>query len=144
MKVANQLLTAVEQLPDDLRRLYEQVSAAAADNPEFAAVLAMQFGSAGLVEKSEEAATVRRRARHRRAPGPFDPFVVMGEGEGALRQRLEALDLEQLKDIVAEHAMDSTKLAAKWRTPERLVALIVDTVRSRSSKGAVFRRPGQS
>ena len=76
-------------------------------------------------------------AAYRRSPGVFDPFVVMKEGEEALRARLMQLDVEHLKDIVAEHAMDSTKLAMKWKTPERLVELIISTVRGRLAKGAV-------
>ena len=35
------------------------------------------------------------------------------------------LDVDQLKDVVAQHQMDRAKLAMKWRTPERLIDLIV-------------------
>ena len=55
-----------------------------------------------------------------------------------LRSRLSILTIDQLKNIVAEHGIDTTKLAMKWRTPERLVALIVSTVRGRLAKGTAF------
>jgi len=76
---------------------------------------------------------------NRRKPAAFDPFVVYQEGEAALHARLGELDVEALKDIVAEQGMDSAKLVLKWKTPERIVNHIVSTVRSRSKKGDAFR-----
>jgi hypothetical protein len=52
--------------------------------------------------------------------------------------------MEELKDIVAEHGMDSRKLAMKWKTPDRLIDLIVETVRERVTKGNVFRHGSMS
>lgn len=78
---------------------------------------------------------------HRRKPGPFDPMIVYREGLDALRLRLEELDIEQLKDIVAEQGMDRSRLALKWRTKDRLVNLIVTSVESRVHKGDAFRAP---
>lgn len=75
----------------------------------------------------------------RRAPGVIDPFAgFRAGGEEALRGKLEDLDVEQLKDIVAEHGMDQARLAMKWKTPARLVDLIVSTVRDRLKKGNAF------
>jgi len=75
----------------------------------------------------------------RRSPGVLDPFEVYARGEDELRRRLGELTVEQLKDIVAEHAMDRDRLAMKWKAPERLVDRVVDTVRTRTVKGNVFR-----
>jgi hypothetical protein len=81
------------------------------------------------------------RAGGRRTAPVFDPFVIYREdGLEALRQRLEDLSVEQLKDIIAEHGMDRDKLAMKWKTPDRLVERITMTVSSRAQKGDVFRR----
>lgn len=55
-----------------------------------------------------------------------------------LRARLGSLGIEELKDIVAEHGMDRSKLAMKWKAPDRLVDLIVDTVQQRAHKGEAF------
>ena len=68
----------------------------------------------------------------------LDPFEVFGRGEPPLRDALQGLSVDQLKDIVSQHAMDSSKLALKWRTPKRLIELIVTTVRSRIEKGDAF------
>ena len=85
---------------------------------------------------------------HRRAHGILDPFEIFRQGEEALKARLEALDIEQLKDIVAEHGMDRAKLAMKWKAKDRLIGLIVSTVASRARKGNAFREtpkpPGDS
>lgn len=84
------------------------------------------------------AAAPKKRAG-RRAAGVLDPFAVDRQGEGVLRARLAALSLDELKDIVAEHGMDPSKLAMKWKKPERLIDLITATVHDRLHKGDAFR-----
>ena len=77
---------------------------------------------------------------HRRAPGVVDPFAVFSDaGEEGVRRSLSQLSIEQLKDIVAQHGMDRSKLAMKWRTSGRFVDLILETVAARSRKGDAFR-----
>lgn len=75
----------------------------------------------------------------RRKPGAFDPMLTYREAPGDLKQKLEQLDVEALKDIIAEQGMDRSKLAMKWKSKERLVDLIVSTVASRAQKGDAFR-----
>lgn len=76
----------------------------------------------------------------RRTPGAIDPFAVYGqEGESGLRARLGQLDLEQLRDIVAEHGMDHDRLAMKWKDPSRVIDRIVEKVSARTTKGSAFR-----
>ena len=71
----------------------------------------------------------------RRAPAVLDPYAIYEVGwEAMLRERLEALDLEQIKDIVAEHTMDPTGQALRWTELERVVELIVQAVIDRSEK----------
>lgn len=76
---------------------------------------------------------------HRRKPGVFDPIVVHRENPDKLKLRLKELDIEELKDIIAEQGMDRSKLAMKWRTKERLINLIITTTESRVRKGDAFR-----
>ena len=86
------------------------------------------------------AATRTSPRRSRRAPGAFDPFAVYREsGEATLRERLASLGVEQLKDIIAEHAMDYDKLAMRWRTPSKLQDRIVERVKALTTKGDAFR-----
>lgn len=121
MKLETRLRSVVAVIVEEARR-----------NPDFDARLTTALGAAAPVEGP----TGRRRRRH---PGVLDPFETYAEGEEALRRRLEALDLEQLKDIVAEHGMDTSKLAMKWKSEDRLIELVVATVASRSRKGDAFR-----
>ncbi|MBH0120313.1 hypothetical protein I0Q12_12630 [Rhodococcus sp. CX] len=87
-----------------------------------------------------ESSSPAKVKRPRREPGPWDPYVVYAEsGEIGLRERLQALDLEQLRNIVAEHAMDNDRLAMKWRNPERVIERIVERVMDRATKGDSFR-----
>ena len=81
----------------------------------------------------------RRSGPRRRNPPALDPFEVYGEGEDQLRDTLTAMDIEQLKDIVAGYGLDRARLALKWRKTERLIDLIVDTVKNRTHKGDAFR-----
>ncbi|AZG47179.1 hypothetical protein [Gordonia insulae] len=88
----------------------------------------------------EDEQIARPRRARRRQQGVIDPFTVFSElGEAGLRKRLGELDLEQLRDIVAQHGMDHDRLAMKWKDPERVIARITDKVASRSSKGSAFR-----
>ncbi|MCV7120524.1 hypothetical protein H7I93_25845 [Mycobacterium nebraskense] len=76
----------------------------------------------------------------RRDPGPIDPFAVYGEvGEDGLRRQLCELELEQLRNIVAEHGMDHDRLAMKWKDPGRVIDRIVEKVSARAVKGSAFR-----
>jgi len=72
----------------------------------------------------------------------LDPFAVFSEsGEDGLRGRLGELSLDQLRDIVAEHGMDSDRLAMRWKDPMRVIDRIVERVASRRAKGSAFRAP---
>lgn len=78
--------------------------------------------------------------RGRREPGPWDPYTVYAEvGESGLRERLNALELEQLRDIVAEHGMNHDGKAMRWKTADRVVGRIVERVVDRTGKGDAFR-----
>jgi hypothetical protein len=132
-----------------LRRLFDAVIAEAERSPDFARRLQDALGTLapppprGVEPDAPPAAStaaVAKRRGGRRPPGALDPFAAAQEGEGALRARLGELSLDQLKDVVAEHGMDPSKLAMKWKKPDRVADLIVSTVRERMEKGDAFRR----
>jgi hypothetical protein len=56
-----------------------------------------------------------------------------------LRLDLSALNIEQLKDVVAQHGMDPGKLVMKWKDPARIIDRIVELAMARSTKGDAFR-----
>ena len=85
---------------------------------------------------TKNAATAGRR---RRSPAVLDPVHVARAGESQLRDQLRALDIEELKDIVAQYSMDPNKLVMKWRTAERIVERIVEVSMQRATKGDAFR-----
>jgi len=128
--------------------LVQVIADEAARTPRFAKALATALsvttGAAvpmpvpALAAPAAAARTPARRSR--RAPGAFDPFAVYREsGEATLRERLSSLGVEQLKDIIAEHAMDYDKLAMRWRTPSKLQDRVVERVKALTTKGDVFR-----
>ena len=114
-----------------LRKLFSEVVAEAQANDAFADRLAAVLG--------EDASPPRRRSG-RRPAGVLNPYDVFEEvGTAGLEAALERLEVERLKDIVAEHGMDPAKLAMKWKKADRLVAHIVAFVTARERKGDAFR-----
>lgn len=119
-----------------LKTLVAAILEEAEKNPEFAEKLSVTLG----IEKpdGQGTETVKKRGG-RRAPAVLDPVVVINEEAGQLRERLTALDIEQLRDIVAEYGMDPGKLVMKWKTKERVIDYIVEVASTRAKKGEAFR-----
>lgn len=80
------------------------------------------------------------RPKNRRAKAILEPVALFRSGEAVLRAELERLNLEQLRDIVAEYGMDSGRLVMKWVTPARVIDRIVEIAGARANKGHAFRR----
>ena len=83
------------------------------------------------------------RRPHRRHPGVFDPFeIYSASGEDALRTHLHELELDQLKDIVAEHAIDLGPRPARADDPARPdAATPIDRVGRHDRGGDCGRQP---
>jgi len=112
-----------------LNELFAVIAAEANANPEFAAKLARVLG---------EEPPARPRAR--RALAVLDPVaVIQRDGDGGLRQKLQGMTLDQLRDIVSEHGMDKSHLVMKWAKPERVIEHILATASARARKGDAFR-----
>jgi hypothetical protein len=76
----------------------------------------------------------------RRAPAKLDPLKILSDsGEDGLTIRLAGLDLEELRDIVAQFGMDPRRLVMRWKDAERVQEHIVATTVQRSRKGDAFR-----
>jgi hypothetical protein len=103
-------------------------------NPEFAQRLEE---SLGLIS-TESNGNRPRGSSSRRTPAILNPIELACKGEAVLRERLAGLDLEQLKDVVADFGMDQGKLVMKWKTPQRIIDRIVEVSMVRAVKGDVF------
>jgi hypothetical protein len=101
-----------------LRELCEQLVRRAEVDPASAGALA--DGVAGLLaihaKASHVGAKPPRRTGRRDAP-LLDPFEIYREDPDRLTDRLSALDLEQLRDIVAFYGMDPRRLVMSGRPP---------------------------
>jgi len=80
-----------------------------------------------------------RRASNRRPPATLDPVHLARLGESILRAELAKLDIEKLRDVVAEYGMDTGKLVMKWRDSDRIIERIVEVAKGRAQKGSAFR-----
>jgi hypothetical protein len=117
-----------------LKALFDLLRSEAKQNPDFGSRLAAVLGSD--TDAVDEKGIKRG---NRRAPSTVDPVFEIQKGEQNLRDLLAPLDLEQLRDVVAEYRMDPNKLVMKWHDRERIVDHIVETAMMRSKKGDAFR-----
>lgn len=129
-----------------LRDLAKAVSDEADRNPEFAERLGKILGyqtsdplSRSTSRSRGDNSTENRKRGNRRAPAILDPVALAVQGEEVIRSQLAPLDLDQLRDIVADYGMDPGKLVMKWRTPERVIDKIVEISVARARKGDAFR-----
>lgn len=120
-----------------LRGLCEQLVQRAETEPAAAGVLA--DGVAKLLDEAAKPPRKAPRRTGRRDAPVLDPFEIYREDPDTLAGQLAALDLEQLRDVVAHYGMDPRRLVMKWKTADRVVAHIVETVQTRSRKGDAFR-----
>jgi len=79
------------------------------------------------------------RARNRRPRAVLDPVAIARSGEAELRSSLSRLNIEQLKDVVADYGMDTGKLVTKWKSADRIIDRIVEIAILRAQKGDAFR-----
>lgn len=121
-----------------LQGLVRAIVEEAERNPDFALRVEKSLGMGGEIPAQSDRNT--KRGRNRRTPAVLDPIDAARRGEEALRQRLAALGLEQLKDVVADFGMDPGKLVMKWKTPQRIIDRIVEFSMARAVKGDVFLR----
>jgi hypothetical protein len=111
-------------------------------NPDFAQRLrqALTTSISASTTVKTDAATPLKKNNRSREPAVLDPTATLADhGDHALRLALQDLPIEQLLDIVAEFAMDPSKLVMKWKSSERIIEHIVDSAKRRSVKGDAFR-----
>jgi len=82
--------------------------------------------------------TTNKKQKSKRNPSLINPYELIKQGEDILKTNLAPMDIEQLKDVILEHNMDSAKLAMKWKDKDRLISLIIDMANRRIAKGNVF------
>ncbi len=119
-----------------IQALMSVITEEANRNPEFAQKLAVALGL-DKVKRGSKRQTKRHRGR--RTPAVLDPIALYSEGDRKLREKLGVLDIEQLRDIVAEYGMDPGKLVMKWKVKERITDHIVKVASARAKKGDAFR-----
>lgn len=124
-------------LAAQLARVVAVVAREANRSPRLAKALGAALDSG---RPSDADAVGAAQRSHRRPPGVVDPFAIYADtGEDGLRKRLSDLNLEQLRDILAEHRLDHDRLAMKWKDQPRVIERIVERVAARASKGSAFR-----
>ena len=115
-----------------LRAVFKAVTDEAAQNEEFAAKLAKAIGL-------DDGKKAKPAAKSKRNPAVLNPVKMIAEDAAALEQRLTELSDAELKDIIAEYALDPARVSGRWRNKERLVAFIMDMAHKWAVKGDVFR-----
>jgi hypothetical protein len=123
-----------------LSALAQAIAAEAERNSDFRARLERALGlDRPSGARSASVVGSAKRKGGRRTPAVLDPVELARHGEDALRMRLAVLDLERLRDIVAQFGMDPGKLVMKWKDPKRVIDRIVEVSLARATKGDAFR-----
>lgn len=99
--------------------------------------LGINSGTTGGRQVPISSETTRRGGR--RTSAVLDPVELARQGEDVLRARIGILNLEQLRDIVAQYGMDPGKLVMKWKNTKRVMDRIVELALARATKGDAFR-----
>lgn len=140
--VAARSIAALAEARPNAATALARFVAVVADEARRTSAFANRLKRALTLEVAKGNAAPASTKRSRRPPGPWDPHAVFSEaGEEGLRARLQTLDIEQLRDIVAEHGMDTDRLAMKWRDASRVIDRITERVADRADKGEGFVRP---
>jgi hypothetical protein len=131
-----------------LNALFKEIIQHSEENPEFRSRLERALSATTKVAidpvpPKNEGAHFKRH-RNRRPAAILDPIHLARMGEDVLRTELRKLNIEQLRDIVAEYGMDTGKLVLKWRDAERVIDRIVELAQGRAQKGSAFRDQGPS
>jgi hypothetical protein len=132
-----------------LSSLLREIITEAENNPGFRTRLEEVLGpdtpavSKTKQSSSEGGVPYHQRPSNRRAPAKLDPVHLAREGNTELRDALSKLDLEQLRDVVADYGMDPGKLVLKWRDKERVIERIIEVSHSRAQKGSAFHPPSE-
>jgi hypothetical protein len=128
-------LMALIKLLDEVRPDPQATLTKYQHDPDFAQEIDSLFQILSTKSKSRS-----KKRRTRRRTSVFDPVELYHQkGEKHLRQQLQQLEVEQLKDMIAEHGMDSSRRAMRWKKRDRLMELIVQTASCRARKGDAFR-----
>lgn len=125
------LLKATQQNPG----LHQEIEALFTDSTSESSPVNRDHTQRRSVQQISKA----KRPKNRRSAAAFDPFVAYEESPAGLSERLSQLDIEKLRDMVAEFGMDPSKLVIKWKSPQRIIEHIVETVQTRLKKGDAFR-----
>ena len=117
-----------------LRSVFKVITDEATHNEQFAANIATALG---LIDKKAKPTATKKS--NRRDPAVLNPIKLITEDEKTLEKRLNELSDKELKDIIAEFALDPAHVASRWRKKEKFVALIMDMSRQWATKGNAFR-----
>ncbi len=125
-----------KNLKKNLKALFDVIISEAEKNEDFADALYNIFSQNTSLNNENKSSGNKRG--NRRDKAVLDPIKLAEEG-ALTTEILENLSEKELKDIIADYGMDSSKLAMKWKDKSRLVQLILDTSSRRASKGDAFR-----
>lgn len=118
-----------------LQQFFNAILEEAENNPEFSRKLeAILYG-----ESAPRISSLRPRASNRRDPAVLDPVDELSAGEEHLKARLRGLSEKELKDIIAEYRMDTSKRAMRWKSVDKLIDFIVEAAKNTATKGDAFR-----
>lgn len=96
----------------------------------------------GFAKKIEEIlfpeGTEKPKKKSKRNPAKINPIRLWEEGEEKLREEVAKLDVEELKDVIAEYGLDPKKSANRLKKREKLEELIFEGAKRTATRGDAF------
>jgi hypothetical protein len=123
-----------KQLLDLLRGIADLMAQEADRNPAFSAALDALL--APLPEQKPRAGKKPAAAPVEELPDIHAEFAA--RGEAAFRQWLLQLPLPALRAVIAREDLDPARKSARWRTQDKLAALIAEGISARRARGGGF------
>lgn len=122
----------------DVLAKWKKVSALIADEISANEDFAQKMGDLLCGEAPAATPKPPAKKRNRRPPAKLDPYALLDSGEDSLAQGLASLSVDELKDVISEYGMDSSRLALRWKDRKRLESLILDATKRKASRGDAF------
>lgn len=91
-----------------------------------------------FAKKIEGILCPEKKKKSTRNPAKINPIHLWEEGEEKLREEVVKLDVEELKDVIAEFGLDPKKSANRLKKREKLEELIFEGAKRTATRGDAF------
>lgn len=124
----------MKNLECKLKEIIEIILEEAKKNKDFEEAL-----KGALYREKSDLVKAKTKCRIKRESAKINPLIEVEKGENDLRQKLEELNIQELKNVIYDYGLDNMKNSVRWKKKEKFVNLIIEMSKKKISKGNAFR-----